>query len=123
MPGADHSHLALAVVALAAGVVMTIVMLLINPKPQRPDAHRVRRVTLGAIALIIGLTGGSDSPAASLVYLLIVFQAWFWDSSGSPGAWSARSPSLLSPLIYENVLGGQTGDHRRDALRRSLDCG
>jgi diguanylate cyclase (GGDEF)-like protein len=83
-------------------------MLLINPQPLGWVHIAYDVTTLGAIALITGLTGGSDSPAAVLVYLVIVFQAWFWDVRRI--AWRVIAPvvALLTPVLYENVLGGPT---------------
>jgi diguanylate cyclase (GGDEF)-like protein len=108
MPGGDHSHIELAVAALCTGLLMTSVMLLINPQPLGWVHVAYDALTLGSIALIVALTGGSDSPGSSLVYLVIVFQAWFWNLKRITWRVIAPIAALLSPLIYENVLSGPT---------------
>lgn len=104
MPGADHSHLTLAIAALCTGVAITMGILLLNPQPLGWVHFALDVLTLAAILLIMALTGGTDSPASALVYLMIVFQAWFWNLHRI--GWRVVGPVLvlLSPIAYENIL-------------------
>lgn len=108
MPGADHTHLLLASLALIAAIFLSGVLLVTLPPPHGKTHYAYEAMTLAAIALMMGLTGGSDSPATALVYLLIVFQSWFWEYRKL--AWRLIGPVavVLSPLAYENVLGAAT---------------
>lgn len=104
MPDADHSHLSLAVALLAVGVVLSFVILFTLPRPHGVAHFVYEAITLTGIALMAALTGGDDSPALALVYVLIVFQAWFWEYRQI--VWRAIGPALvvLSPLIYTPLL-------------------
>jgi diguanylate cyclase (GGDEF)-like protein len=96
--------MAACVAALVAGGVLTVAMFIANAKPLGRMHLAFDFVTWAGIAGAIALTGGTSSQATALVYLVIVFQAWFWDNRKL--AWRLIGPILVlaSPLAYENIL-------------------
>ena len=103
MPDADHAHLSLAVVALLSGYLVAVVGYCITFKIGSRTHLASDVFTLGCIAFIAYLTGGSDSPLWALVYLFIIYEAWFLDARQIWFRLLGPVAVILLPLTYENV--------------------
>ncbi|MGH2906404.1 MAG: GGDEF domain-containing protein [Solirubrobacterales bacterium] len=103
MPGADHTYVTLAWASLVVGASFAITMMLINPKPLGTMHFIYDGMTMSAIAIITALTGGFESPSNSLIFLFIVFQAWFWDVHKIRWRYAVPPVVLLFPLIYDHI--------------------
>ncbi|MGH2907107.1 MAG: diguanylate cyclase domain-containing protein [Solirubrobacterales bacterium] len=102
MPDADHSHLAVALTGLLCGYGVSVVAYMTAPEIGS-WRHLMNDIfTLVSIALIAYLTGGSDSPLWPLVFLFIIYEAWFLDSRKVWFRLIGPVAVILMPLLYES---------------------
>lgn len=104
VPGADDSYTNLAVASALAGAVAGLAILLIKPRHGGWMHRVIDLASVTGIALMMAFTGGVESPALPLAYLLIVGQAWFW--SVRVVAWRIVLPValILSPIVYDSAF-------------------
>lgn len=106
VPGGEPNNLGVAI-AVCLGAVLAAAFLFAIGARHRGLIHRVADVaTLGALAIVIRLTGGASSPALPLVVVFAVYEAWFW--SVRTVGWRLLGPILVivSPLYYDKVFQG-----------------
>lgn len=108
VPHADLTNAMVMRGACVAGVLIGLALVLFAPEVNR-RAHLIGDFAcLLAIGAAIYLTGGSESPATPLIFLYIIYQAWFFREELY---WFRQLGPLvvaLSPLLYENVMTGPT---------------
>jgi diguanylate cyclase (GGDEF)-like protein len=111
MPDADRSNLRLVVVSLICGYAIAALTYALAPKIGTLQ-HLVGDVfTLGCIAWIAYLTGGAESPMWPLVFLFIIYEAWFLDVRETWFRLIGPVVVILLPLTYESPqeIGHATG--------------
>ncbi len=107
--GGDNAYQAESYIALLVGPLFAIAVLFWNPK-NRPLQHSViDGFAVGALIVIAALSGGQTSPAAPLVYLLIIHQSWFWRSHAVVWRLVALSLVVLAPIAYQGFTGEGNG--------------
>lgn len=103
MPDADHTYGWIAFAALMAGYVVAVLAYFVAP-PVESKRHLLNDMfTLGSIGLITYLTGGSASPLWPLIYLFIVYEAWFLGWRRITMRIVGPTAVILAPLVYEGI--------------------
>lgn len=91
MPDANHEHLGAAIAALLGGYLVALIAYFTAP-PVGSWRHIFNDVlTLAGIAMIAYLTGGAASPLWLLVFLFVIYEAWFL-------GWKRFSLRILGPV-------------------------
>ena len=105
VPGADNDYLTEAYLALLIGPAFAFSVLFWNP-PNRTRGHLViDTFTIACLIVIAALSGGQTSPAAPLIYILIVHQAWFWQSQAVVWRLVTLAAVILAPITYDGLTG------------------
>lgn len=105
VPGADNDYLTEAYFALLIGPAFAFAVLFWNP-PNRMREHLViDTFTISCLIVISALSGGQASPAAPLIYILIVHQAWFWQSRAAAWRLITIAAVVLAPITYDGFTG------------------
>lgn len=106
VPGSDSANKNLAAASALAGIASGMLILVIKPRHGGWMHRAIDLASIAGISLMTYLTGGAESPALPLVYLLIVGQAWFW--SVRVVAWRIALPMalILSPVLYDPAFRG-----------------
>lgn len=104
VPGAVVRDSTMAIAAALSGVVAGAVIFLIKPRHGGWMHRAIDVATVGGLALMMYMTGGTESPALPIVYLFAVGQAWFWNVREV--AWRLLLPTalILSPLVYDEAF-------------------
>ena len=103
MPDADRTHGWIPFAALLGGYVVAVLAYYTAP-PVESKRHIFNDVfTLASIGVITYLTGGSASPLWPLVYLFIVYEAWFLGWKRITMRIVGPTLVILAPVVYEGV--------------------
>lgn len=102
MPDVEQAYFSMALVALLAGYVVSFIAYCTTFQIGSRLHLASDAFTLGSIALIAYLTGGSDSPLWALVYLFIIYEAWFLDARQIWFRLLGPVVVILLPLTYES---------------------
>ncbi|MBI4897757.1 MAG: GGDEF domain-containing protein [Actinobacteria bacterium] len=108
VPGAEIRHPVVFAACCLLGLVLGAALLLAGLE-HGGALHRLADVAAwGGLIGVVYLTGGSASFIMPLVAVFVGFQAWFWRPRSAWWrllvAWSV----ILSPVVYEDLLGGPT---------------
>lgn len=105
VPGADNDYLTEAYAALAIGPAFAVGVLIWNP-PNRWLQHLAIDVfAIASLLIIAALSGGQSSPAAPLIYLLVIHQAWFWERRVPLWRLVTLPIVILAPIAYQGFSG------------------
>lgn len=105
VPGADNDFLTAAYLALMIGPTFAVAVLFWNPSNRQIPHLFIDVFTVTSLIVIAALSGGQSSPAAPLIYLLVIHQAWFWGRRMS--LWRLLTPSavIIAPIAYQGFIG------------------
>lgn len=101
VPGADNDYLVAAYAALVVGPAFAIAVLLWNPRNHRVPHLIIDVFAIACLLIIAALSGGQASPAAPLIYLLVIHQAWFWERSVPLWRLATLPIVILAPIAYQ----------------------
>ncbi|MGB0872012.1 MAG: GGDEF domain-containing protein [Solirubrobacterales bacterium] len=107
--GADNEYQAESYTALLIGPLFAIAVLVWNPRNRALQHSVIDGFAVGALIIIAALSGGQASPAAPLVYLLIIHQSWFWRSHAVIWRLVSLSLVVLAPIYYQGFSGEGSG--------------
>lgn len=105
VPGADDDYLIESYSALAIGPAFAIAVLLWNPQNRWRPHLAIDIVTIACLLTIAALSGGQTSPAAPLIYLLVIHQAWFWERRVPLWRLATLPIVILAPIAYQGYGG------------------
>ncbi len=106
LPGADRSHLWLAVALIAFAIAVGTLMLVLGPLLDQIAYAASDALAVLAIAVGVYLTGGTTSPLLPLVFLAVAFAAFFYPPRAATLRLAGAVGVCASPLLYA------TGDQR-----------
>ena len=112
LPGGHGAHVAATAALCAIGVALAAAIALGAPSARTLSHPAVDIVCACAVAALMALTGGVDSQALPLVFLVVLLQATA--TPPRPLVWRLVLPAavVLSPLAYQDAVSGSHGATR-----------
>jgi diguanylate cyclase (GGDEF)-like protein len=106
MPDADHSQLSIALPLVLCLLIPATLNFFLMPPISSARYLFDELFTLGMIALIAYLTGGSQSPAWALVFMFLIHDGWFMSARQLAPRFLTIVLVILAPLVYEDIGSG-----------------
>jgi diguanylate cyclase (GGDEF)-like protein len=100
LPGADRSHLSLALTLIACAAAVSALMILLGPLIGGIVYAASDALAVLGIALGVYLTGGTTSPLLPLVFLAVAFAAYFYAPRGAMLRLAGAVAVCASPFLY-----------------------
>jgi diguanylate cyclase (GGDEF)-like protein len=100
LPGADRSHLWLAVALIACAMAVGVLMVVLGPLLDDLAYAAADALAVLGIAVGVYLTGGTTSPLLPLVFLAVAFAAFFYPPRAATLRLAGAVAVCASPFLY-----------------------
>lgn len=106
VPGAPVDDVAPVIVSCLAVSIGGLAIFVAKTR-HRGMAHRVSDVlTVAVFVLLLHQYGGASSPVLPVIFLLALYQSWFWGSRSIGWRLAALALVFVSPVLYDPAFDG-----------------